>query len=106
MFPSKTKEPDMIQLILLLLVALAILMLLKMAKSTKSQKATLEEARTLGLQEASLHINNPILFEDYAQAKGLTTDVLITLIEEGKMPFYEWRGYTFVENRELAHARK
>ena len=96
----------MIQLILLLLVAFAILMLLKMAKNTKSQKATLEEARTVGLQEASLHINNPILLEDYSQAKGLEMEVLTSFIEEGKMPYYLWHQYTFVENRELAYGRK
>ena len=96
----------MIQLILLLLVAFAILMLLKMAKNTKSQKATLEEARTVGLQEASLHINNPILLEDYSQTKGLEMEVLTSFIEDGKMPYYLWYQYTFVENRELVHARK
>lgn len=96
----------MIQLLMLLIVLIILWMLVKALLKMTGKKATLEEARTIGLQEASLHINNPILLEDYAHAKGIPMDVLVSLIEEGKMPFYHWHQFTFVENRELAHARK
>ena len=96
----------MIQLIMLLLLLLAVLMLFRLSSKMKAREATLEEARTVGLQEASLHINNPILLEDYSQAKGLEMEVLTSFIEEGKMPYYLWHQYTFVENRELAYVRK
>ena len=70
------------------------------------RKATLEEARTIGLQEASSHINNPILLEDYTVAKGIPKEALDSLIEEGKIPFYHWRQYTYIENRELVVIKK
>ncbi|SQD77651.1 hypothetical protein [Moritella yayanosii] len=69
-------------------------------------KATLEEARTIGLQEASSHIDNPILLEDYTLAKGIPKEALDFLIEEGKIPFYHWRQYTYIENRELVVVKK
>ncbi len=98
----------MIQLILLLIVIIAFWLLFRMIGKTiaTSKDATLEEARTLGLHEASAHITNPILLEDYSIAKGVPLDVLESLIEEGKVPFYQWRQYTFVENRDLVMARK
>jgi len=96
----------MIQLIMLLIVLLLVWMLVRALLKMTGAKATLEEARTIGLQEASLHINNPILLDDYALAKGLPMDVLGVLIEEGKIPYYLWKQYTFVENRELATASK
>ena len=71
-----------------------------------SRKATLEEARTIGLQAASLHINNPILLEDYSESRGIPKEALDSLIEEGKMPSYQWRQYTYIENRELVVANK
>ncbi len=70
------------------------------------RKATIEDARTIGLQEASFHINNPILLEDYSEARGLPLEVLDSLIEEGKIPSYHWRQYTYIENRELVVAKK
>lgn len=99
------KVLDMIQLIFLLLISFLVFMIFKMAKGMKPKKATLEEARSIGLEEASLHINNPILLEDYSVEKDLPIEVLLSLIEEGKMPFYHWHEYTYVENRELATAR-
>ena len=71
-----------------------------------SRKATLEEARTIGLQEASFHINNPILLEDYTEARRIPREVIDSLIEEGNIPSYHWRQYTYVENRELVVAQK
>jgi len=70
------------------------------------RKATLEEARTLGLQEASFHINNPILLEDYSEVREIPKEALDSLIEEGDIPSYHWRQYTFIENRELVVADK
>lgn len=98
----------MIQLILLLIVIIAFWLLFRMISKTvgMSRNATLDEARTLGLHEASAHMTNPILLEDYSAAKGVPLDVLSSLIEEGKIPFYQWRQYTFVENRDLVMARK
>ena len=69
-------------------------------------KATLEEARTIGLQEASSHIDNPILLEDYTVAKGIPKESRDSLIEEGKIPSYHWRLYTYIENRELFVVKK
>jgi len=71
-----------------------------------NRKATLEEARTIGLQEARSHIHNPILLEDYTQAKGIPMEELESLIEQGKIPAYRWRQYTYIENRELVFAKK
>ena len=71
-----------------------------------TRKATLEEARTIGLQEASYHINNPILLEDYTVARGIPKEALDTLIEGGNIPSYYWRQYTYIENRELVIANK
>jgi hypothetical protein len=98
----------MIQLILLLIVIIAFWLLFRMISKTiaMNQTATLDEARTLGLHEASAHITNPILLEDYSTAKGVPLDILISLVQEGKIPFYQWRQYTFVENRDLVMAKK
>jgi len=71
-----------------------------------NREATLEDARTIGLQEARSHINSPILLEDYAEARGIPTEELDSLIEQGKMPSYRWRQYTYIENRELVIANK
>ena len=71
-----------------------------------SRKATLEEARTIGLQEARSHIHSPILLEDYAEARGIPKEKLDCLIEQGEIPSYRWRQYTYIENRELVVANK
>ncbi len=92
----------MIRLLLILIVMLVAWQLFRML----SRKATLEEARTIGLQKASLHINNPILLEDYTVARGLPKEALDSLIEEGNIPSYHWRQYTYIENRELVVANK
>ncbi|MFT6906185.1 MAG: hypothetical protein ACJAS1_002850 [Oleiphilaceae bacterium] len=92
----------MIKLVILFIVILVVWILFRMM----IRKATLEEARTIGLQEASFHINNPILLEDYSEAKGIPKEALDSLIEEGKIPSYYWRQYTFIENRELVVADK
>jgi len=92
----------MIMLFILFGIILVAWMLFRMLTST----STLEEARTIGLQEASLHINNPILFEDYIEARRIPKEVLDSLIEEGRIPSYYWRQYTYIENRELIKANK
>jgi len=92
----------MIRLLILFIVILIAWILFGML----GRKATLEEARTIGLQEARNHINNPILLEDYTVAKGLAKEALDSLIEEGKIPSYHWRQYTYIENRELVIANK
>ena len=71
-----------------------------------NREATLEEARTIGLQKASSHIHNPILLEDYTEAKRIPKEELDSLIEQGEMPAYRWRQYTYIENRELVFAKK
>ena len=92
----------MIRLLILFIVILIAWILF----GTLGRKATLEDARTIGLQEASSHINNPILLEDYTVAKGIPKEALDSLIEEGKIPSYHWRQYTYIENRELVVAKK
>ncbi|NRB41973.1 MAG: hypothetical protein HRU20_26450 [Pseudomonadales bacterium] len=92
----------MIKLLMLFIVILMAWILFRMM----GRKATIEDARTIGLQEASFHINNPILLEDYSEARGLPLEVLDSLIEEGKIPSYHWRQYTYIENRELVVAKK
>ena len=92
----------MIRLLILFIVILVAWILFKIL----SRKATLEEARTIGLQEASFHINNPILLEDYTEARGIPKEALDSLIEEGNIPSYHWRQYTYIENRELVVANK
>jgi hypothetical protein len=92
----------MIKLLMLFIVILVVWILFRMM----SRKATIEEARTTGLQEASFHINNPILLEDYSEVRGIPKEALDSLIEEGKIPSYHWRQYTYIENRELVVANK
>ena len=92
----------MIKLLIIFIVMLVAWQLFRML----SRKATLEEARTIGLQKASLHINNPILLEDYTEARGIPKEALDSLIEEGNIPSYHWRQYTYIENRELIVANK
>jgi len=92
----------MIRLLILFVVILVAWILF----SILGRKATLEEARTIGLQEASSHINNPILLEDYIAARGIPKEALDSLIEEGKIPSYYWRQYVYIENRELIDAGK
>jgi len=92
----------MIRLVIIFIVMLVAWQLFR----TLSRKTTLEEARTIGLQKAGSHINNPILLEDYAEAKRIPKEELDSLIEQGKIPAYRWRQYTYIENRELITANK
>jgi len=92
----------MIKLLIPFMVILVAWILFRML----TKKATLEEARTIGLQEANTHINNPILLEDYIVARGIPKEVLDSLIEEGNIPSYHWREYTYIENCELVVANK
>lgn len=71
-----------------------------------TKQATLEQARTIGLQEAENHIQSPILLEDYIAAKRIPIERIEALIESGDMPSYRWRQYTFIENRELVPIEK
>jgi len=71
-----------------------------------NREATIEEARTIGLQKASQHIHHPILLEDYIAAKRIPKEEMVSLIEQGEIPAYSWRQYTFIENRELIVAKK
>ena len=92
----------MIRLLLLFIAILVVWMLFKML----TRKATLEEARTIGLQEASAHINNPILLEDYIDSRGIPREALDPLIEAGDIPSYHWQQYKYIENRELIVDKK
>ncbi|KKL83818.1 hypothetical protein LCGC14_1970890 [marine sediment metagenome] len=92
----------MIKLLLIFIFILVVWQLFRML----SRKATLEEARTIGLQEARSHIHSPILLEDYTDAKGIPKEALESLIEQGQIPSYRWRQFTYIENRELVVANK
>ena len=92
----------MIMLLMIFVVVLVVWQLYRMS----SREATLEEARTIGLQEARSHIHSPILLEDYAEARGIPKEKLDALIEHGEIPAYRWRQYTYIENRELVVANK
>lgn len=94
----------MIKLLLLFIILLATWQLLKML--SREATATIEEARTIGLQEASAHINNPILLMDYSSARGIPKETLAALIEAGDLLSYCWRQYTYIENRELVVVNK
>jgi len=89
-----------------LLILLTVILIAWLLFGVWGRKPTLEEARTIGLQEASSYIDNPILLEDYTVAKGLAKEALDSLIEEGKIPSYHWRQYTYIENRALVVANK
>ncbi len=92
----------MIRLLIIFVVMLVAWQLFRML----SREATLEEARTIGLQKAKSHIHNPILLEDYTEAKRIPKEALDSLIAKGKIPAYRWRQYTYIENRELVVANK
>ena len=92
----------MIQLLMIFVVALVAWSLFKVL----NREATLEEARTIGLEEARSHINNPILLVDYTEARRIPEEELGSLIEQGKIPSYCWRQYTYIENRELIFVKK
>jgi hypothetical protein len=92
----------MIRLLIIFVVLLVAWQLFR----TSSREATLEEARTIGLQKARAHIHSPILLEDYAEARGIPKEELDSLIEQGEIPAYRWRQYTYIENRELVVANK
>ena len=92
----------MIQLLVLFIALLIAWLLFKMM----NREPTIEEARTIGLQKAREHLENPILLEDYTEASRLPREELDSLIEQGKIPAYYWRQYTYVENRELIVVKK
>ncbi len=92
----------MIRLFLFAVVLFAIWLFIR--KLTR--QATFEDARTIGLQIAGEHIQNPILYEDYLQATRIPEEQLDAMIEREDIPSYRWRQYTFVENRELIKARR
>lgn len=92
----------MIRLLLIVVVILIIFSIFRII----NRKATIEEARTIGLEKAKLEINNPILLEDYTEAKKIPMEQLIYLIEQGKIPTFRWRQYTYIENRELISVKK
>lgn len=92
----------MIRLLMVFVLLLVVWQLFRML----SREATLEEARTIGLQEASSHIQSPILLEDYAEARGIPREKLASWIEKGEIPSYRWRQYTYIEDRELIRANK
>ena len=88
----------------LLILVVLILVAWPLIKSL-NKEATLEEARTIGLQAASSYIQNPILLEDYLKAKRIPREELDALIEQEKIPSYRWRQYTYIENRELIFSK-
>ncbi len=92
----------MIQLLVLFIALLVAWLLFNML----NREPTIEEARTIGLQKAREHLENPILLEDYIEASRLPREELDSLIEQGKIPAYYWRQYTYVENRELIVVKK
>lgn len=92
----------MIRLLLIFVVLLIVWQLFRMS----SREATLEEARTIGLEEAMSHIQSPILLEDYAESRGIPKERLDLMIEQEEIPSYRWRQYTYIENRELIDVNK
>ena len=92
----------MIRLLIIFVILLVAWQLFRMSR----REATLEDARTIGLQKARSHIHSPILLEDYAEARGISKEELGSLIEQGEIPAFRWRQYTYIENRELVDANK
>ena len=92
----------MIKLLLIFLVLLFAWQLSRMS----NRDATLEEARTIGLEKARSLIHSPILLEDYAEARGIPVEELVSLVEKEEIPSYRWRQYTFIEDRELIVVNK
>ncbi|NQZ30867.1 MAG: hypothetical protein HRU06_06310 [Oceanospirillaceae bacterium] len=92
----------MIRLLLIVALLLVVWQLFRML----SRSATLEEARTIGLQQARSHIQSPILLEDYAEARRIPMQQLVSWIEKGEIPSYRWRQYTYIEDRELIKSNK
>lgn len=92
----------MIRLLILFVGLLVVWQLMRMV----NRGATLEEARTIGLKEASTHIQSPILLGDYAEATGIPRKDLELMIGQGEIPSYNWRQYIYIENRELINKDK
>ena len=92
----------MIRLLIIFVILLVAWQLFRMS----SRETTLEEARTIGLQEARSHIQSPILLEDYTEAKGVPKEELGSWVDKGEVPSYCWRKYTYIEDRELIVAKK
>ena len=67
-------------MIQLLIIFIAIIVVACLLFKMWNKEATLEDARTIGLQEASSHINNPILLDDYIEAKRIPMEELEPLI--------------------------
>ena len=96
----------MIRLLIIFVVALVVWQLFRMASRPSVIKGTLEEARTIGIEEAQGHIQSPILLEDYSEARGIPKEDLEAMVEQDELPYYQWRQYTFIENRELIDTNK
>mgnify|MGYP000495023663 FL=1 len=94
----------MIRLLFIVVIGLLVWQLVRVA--ARMSTTTIEEARTVGLQEAAEHIENPILLDDYLNGRRVSREQIEALIEEGRMPSYEWRQYIFIENRELVTANR
>jgi hypothetical protein len=61
------------------------------------RNVTIEKARTRGLEVMKQHLKNPVLLEDYAEAKGLSKAEVDALVRQGKITAYQWYQYTYVE---------
>lgn len=96
----------MIKVLIFIIGLLIIWQLIRMARATGTNVASLEDARTVGLQEAAAHIQSPVLLEDYAKARGIPKEKLESMIEQEAIPFYQWCQYTYIENRELIDINK
>lgn len=96
----------MARLLIAFVVVMVLWQLYRVASKEMARKATLEEARSAGLQEAQRYIQSPILLEDYADARGIPKETLESMVEQEKIPFYIWRQFTFIENRELIDVNK
>lgn len=59
---------------------------------------TIEKARTKGIKVVKEHLHNPVLLEDYAEAKGIPAAEVATLVSQGKISAYNWYQFTFVES--------
>ena len=96
----------MVRIIIFLVVLLIVWQVFRAAGKGGAIKATLDEARTVGLQEASAYIQSPILLNDYAEARGISKEKLESMVKQEVIPSYKWHQYIFIENRELIDINK
>jgi hypothetical protein len=83
-----------IELIVIVVIFLAGWLVIRYLRSN----VTIEQARTRGIGVVKEHLKNPVLLEDYAQARNMTIAEVDALISQGKIPAYRWYQYTFVES--------